>query len=96
MWLRMINLTDDFIEGRCDLRRLSGSLEGLLDTSEIKDQRLVKMFYDYWQPFEIECACSAEMGTAIDLERMRDQAREMKEFLNSTLQAVREYDPGDY
>lgn len=74
----MIKLIDEYFENKVTFSYLVPSLEGLLDSSEIKDKEVVKEWYDFWTPLEI---INAETEISVSKEEKEKTAQEMKKYL---------------
>ena len=81
LWDRMIKATEDYLSGDIGLRRLVESLEGSLRASEIRDDVLIKEFYGYWEPLEVQYACHRELGSDLETDRLRQDVEAMRVFL---------------
>ena len=92
----MLRAIEDYLSGQMHLGRLVGFLEMSLDASELKDESLIRGFYECWEPLEVEYACNLEMGTPINEERLHHAVEAMKAFLLRTRALVEAYDPGKF
>ena len=79
LWQSMIDLIQSYIEGKTeDFYSVVGNLEGALDASEIKDDALVKEWYDFWTPLEIRRAIE---GNNVNKGKAIEELTLMKAFL---------------
>jgi hypothetical protein len=90
----MIEATDHYLAQRISLREVVGHLEASLDASEMKDEDLIREFYDYWGPLEVAFACNLETGMPIDEVGIRREVEAMRAFLLRTRNRVKACDPG--
>lgn len=81
LWQSMIDLIQSYIEGKTeDFYSIVGNLEGALDASEIKNNDLVKEWYDFWTPLEIRRAIE---GNNVNKVKAIEELTLMKAFLLS-------------
>lgn len=79
LWQCMIDLIQDYIDNDAvDFYNLVGKLEGALDAADIKDAALVKQWYDFWTPLEIQRALK---GHSIEKSNVINELIEFKNFL---------------
>ncbi len=75
----MIDLIQSYLNGKTDdFVSLVGGLEGALDASEIKNELLVKQWYEYWTPLEIRRAVE---GNKVDKDKAIKELISMRDFL---------------
>ena len=81
LWDNMIDFIQEYLDGKTnDFYGVVGKLEGALDASEIKDESLVKQWYEYWTPLETRRAVEGNDVAKNDAIR---ELSSMKEFLLS-------------
>lgn len=79
LWQSMIDLIQSYLNGETnDFYDLVGKLEGALDAADIKDEKLVNEWYDFWTSLETR---RAVQGNNIDKEKAIKELMMMKEFL---------------
>jgi hypothetical protein len=78
LWKSMIKLIDEYSENKVNFNYLVSSLEGLLDTSEIKDKDIIKEWYDFWTPLEM---INAETEIIVSDKEKERVTQEMKKYL---------------
>lgn len=86
LWESMNTLVDDYLENKITFDYLVPSLEGILDSIEIKDKDIVKEWYDVWTPLEI---INAEKDTNISNQDKEKVAKEMKKYLLRKLEEIK-------
>lgn len=82
LWQSMIRFTDDYLAGKIAFSAMVASLEGILDASDIKDQDVIKKWYDMWTPLEI---IRADTDASVSDEEKMKAAKEMKIYLQSVI-----------
>ncbi len=79
LWQSMIDSIQSYLNGTTDdFVSLVGGLEGALDASEIKNELLVKQWYEFWTPLEIRRATE---GNKVDKDKALKELMSMKDFL---------------
>ncbi len=79
LWQSMIDFIQEYLDGKTkDFQGVVGKLEGALDASEIKDESLVKQWYEYWTPLETRRAVE---GNNVTKNEAIKELSSMKEFL---------------
>ena len=83
IWKKMLKLTQDYLEDKIEFSYLVSGLEGALDASDFKDNKLIKTWYDYWTPLEI---INAETELEISLQEKKRVVEQMKQYLETMLE----------
>jgi len=79
LWQSMIDLIQSYLSGKTDdFVSMVGGLEGALDASEIKNELLVKQWYEYWTPLEIRRSVE---GNKVDKDMAIKELMSMRAFL---------------
>ena len=83
LWQSMIDLIQGYLnEEFNDFYDLVGKLEGALDAADIRDEKLVSEWYDFWTPLETRRAIE---GSNVNKEKAIKELKAMKEFLLKNL-----------
>ena len=79
LWESMIDLIQHYLNGETnDFYSLVGELEGALDAADIKDEKLIREWYDFWTHLETRRAVE---GSDVDRPKAIEELKKMKEFL---------------
>ena len=79
---QMLNLVEEYLEGRVSFSRLVTGLEGLVHAVDFKDQSTLAAWYRYWTPLEIRNAVS---GDAVEQHDVEEELAAMTSFLRRLL-----------
>lgn len=83
LWVSMIDLIDSYISGQDqDFYSIVGKLEGALDAAEIKDNLIIKQWYEFWTPLEIRRAVE---GNQPNKDKAIKELQELKRFVLNCL-----------
>lgn len=79
LWKNMIDIIQSYLDEKTsDFYKLIGSLEGMLDASEINDARLVNEWHEFWTPLEIRRSME---GNKVDKNKAFEELKKMRDFL---------------
>jgi hypothetical protein len=82
LWGDMLKSISCFRTGQLSYNNLVGNLEGGLDASELKDQRIIEQWYNHWIPLEIE---RATHGDSVKVSTIESHLKSFEEFIRSAL-----------
>lgn len=82
LWQRMLQLIEDFRQGKVSYYDFVGALEGALDAGEFKDKDLIDRWYDLWTPLE---TVRAQCGNGVNVESVEHYVSDMEAYLKSVL-----------
>lgn len=79
LWKNMIDTIDSYVNNKNqDFLYTLDQLEGEFDASEIKDNNIVRQWYDFWTPLEI---LEAKEGNEVNKNKALQYLSPMKDFL---------------
>ncbi len=81
LWRDMIRFIDMYQKEDVDFPQLVVSLESALDAGEFKDEALVKEWYRFWTPLEIDRAVALNTEEETRREEVQKDIEEMRQFL---------------
>lgn len=82
LWQGMLQLVEEFQQGKLSYYEFVGKLESALDAGEFKDRDLIDRWYDVWTPLEI---ARAQMGNSVNFDSVGHYVSDMKNFLKTVL-----------
>jgi len=82
---KMLQLVEQFRQGRLKYYDFVGALEGALDAGEFRDQSFVKRWYDLWTPLE---SMRAQQGNGVSFENVKRYVTDMEAYLESFLKGA--------
>lgn len=82
LWHRMIQLIDEFRQGKVKYYKFVNELESALDAGEFRDNHLINKWYDLWTPLEVT---RAQQGNDVKVEEVEKYLTDMRSFLESVL-----------
>jgi hypothetical protein len=90
LWEGMLESIVDFRNGRLTYSDLVGKLEGALDASDIKNDTIIKEWYNCWTPLEIE---RATKGNNIEKAVVENYIRHLEEFIRDKISRTPSHQP---
>lgn len=80
LWKKMIQFIQDYYQGKLSLHLLVDRLEGSLHQADLKDEFLVRHWYELWKPLE-EAAAEAAYELETDHNLVQPLLESLKSFL---------------
>ncbi len=80
LWANMLELIKKFRKEEINYSELIYRLEGALDAGDYQNEELVKQWYDYWTPLEIEYV---NKGNNVSIGDINGYLSDMELFLES-------------
>ncbi|WP_162574052.1 hypothetical protein [Variovorax sp. PBL-H6] len=80
---KMLQLIEQFRQGKLEYYDFVGALEGTLDAGEFRDQGLVKRWYDLWTPLE---SMRAQQGNDVSARDVERYVSDMEAYLKNVLE----------
>lgn len=79
----MLQLVEQFRQGKLKYYNFVGALEGAIDAGEFKDKGFVERWYDFWTPLE---SMRAQRGNDVSVKDVEDYVSEMAAYLENVLE----------
>lgn len=82
LWHKILQSIEAFRKEEISYCDLVYSLEGTLDAGELKNEEIIKQWYDLWTPLEIWSATKGDRATIEDVDQ---RLSDMESFLKKVL-----------
>lgn len=79
----MLQLVEQFRQGKLKYYNFVGALEGAIDAGEFKDKGFVERWYDFWTPLE---SMRAQRGNDVSVKDVEGYVSEMAAYLENVLE----------